>query len=77
MRIESRGLVTQAVEHQISIWCSTPFGLACSVNDVVNVLPCATCVYLNGLFVMKRGGRTAGGEAGGEVGARNSTWDLA
>ena len=23
-------------------------GLACSVNDAVNVLPCSTCAYVNG-----------------------------
>jgi len=34
-------------EHQISIWCSQPSGLVCSVNDVVNVLPCPTWAYLN------------------------------
>jgi hypothetical protein len=25
-----------------------PFSLLCSVNDAVNVLPCSTCVYING-----------------------------
>jgi len=34
-------------EHQIEIWCSEPLSLLCSVNDVVNVLPCSTCAYLN------------------------------
>src|SRR4029453_215345 len=29
-------------EHQIEIWCSPPPSLVCSVNDAVNVLPCAT-----------------------------------
>jgi hypothetical protein len=36
------------LEHQISIWCSQQWSLPCSVNDAVNVLPCSTCVYLNG-----------------------------
>jgi hypothetical protein len=35
-------------EHQIEIWCSQRQGLSCSVNDAVNVLPCATWAYLNG-----------------------------
>jgi hypothetical protein len=35
-------------EHQISIWCSQPPSLLCSVNDAVNFLPCSTCAYLNG-----------------------------
>ena len=35
-------------EHQTRIWCSQPFSLLCSVNDAVNVLPCATWSYLNG-----------------------------
>jgi hypothetical protein len=29
------------------IWWSQPVSLLCSVNDVVNVLPYATCDYLN------------------------------
>jgi hypothetical protein len=42
-------LPTRAVaEHQIEIWSSQSPSLLCSVNDVVNVLPCPTCAYLNG-----------------------------
>ena len=37
-------------EQQIEIWCSHAVSLLCSVNDAVNVLPCATCAYLNGWF---------------------------
>ena len=37
-----------APEHQLEIWCSNTPSLLCSVNDAVNVLPCSTCVYLNG-----------------------------
>jgi hypothetical protein len=40
----SRGLVIRAA-HPISIWCSHLLSLACSVNDAVNVLRCATCAY--------------------------------
>jgi uncharacterized protein YggU (UPF0235/DUF167 family) len=29
-------------------WCLQRYGLLCSVNDAVNVLPYATCAYLNG-----------------------------
>jgi hypothetical protein len=35
-------------KHPISIWCSQPSSLLCSVNDVVNVLPYATGAYLTG-----------------------------
>jgi hypothetical protein len=41
------GLVIRAA-HPISIWCSHLLSLACSVDDAVNVLRCATCAYLNG-----------------------------
>jgi hypothetical protein len=37
-----------SAKHQISIWCYQLLGLPCSVNDAVNVLPCATCAYLDG-----------------------------
>jgi hypothetical protein len=35
-------------EHQIPICCFQPFSLVWSVNDAVNVLPCATSSYLDG-----------------------------
>jgi hypothetical protein len=38
----------RVLEHQITIECSRRSSLSCSVNDAVNVLPCATCAYLNG-----------------------------
>ena len=33
-------------ERQIPIWCFSPLTLLCSVNDAVDVLPCATWSYL-------------------------------